>query len=215
MLNLSVNLECSRCASVGVRRRPGVVHRPPSNSRSAAALSLRLDHSGGRGRVAMLARFFRRPKFLDTAIRKPCPYCQQDLIKQARRQLKVGQYIGAIASARCDLEMRLRFLAWESAMAYSKSSPTYHKAEYILDTLRSKQLLSRSTWRRIQRIFRHAESILRGISECNGMRARWLVGEVETANDELEDVLSVFGTIDGGTTFKSQWHVVRCLKPNS
>ena len=130
-------------------------------------------------------------------------------MKQARKQLKNAEFIAAVASASCDMQLRLRYMAWEMAMSYSKKSPRYHKTTYIAETLRGKQYLSGPTYRSIQAVLTHSSSILEGLSECDGVRARYIVEEVESVNAAIDETIKTFGRVGTHNPDPTQWAIVR------
>ena len=192
MLNPLVNFERSRCASVGVRRRPEVVHKPPSNSRSAATLSLRLANSAGAERVIMFTRFFSSVRDFVCGHRAPCSVCESVLLNQAREQLSAGYYVGAIASARCELVERLRMAMEATGLIHSR--PQKHqtrrvKAQWMAWTLCEHGYLNNESRRRLSRIADQTTRMIDTSHKSTEDKAEEVISDIRAACAELDEQL--------------------------
>lgn len=139
----------------------------------------------------MFARLFRRLSRASQVDAPHCSYCanvQVPLLEQARRQISAGHYVGAAASAQCEIQWRLRFISdeVETPCGYRKRR---YSAQSVLEVLRGRGLVARQTVRRIMAFFNHAGAILNAEASPTAIRARWIVQRAAAICRELDQAI--------------------------
>ena len=133
-----------------------------------------------------LAIFNRRR--IPKASRKPCPLCEGELMDQAWQLFRAGYYLGAIATARCELDARLRIVAQMCARKRG-DNVRLRSTSRIVDYLRSIQVIDRDLMHRIRKVNRRAGNMVHTYASCNCIRSQWAIREFESIVVDLHRFL--------------------------
>lgn len=120
-----------------------------------------------------------RRSSLRSARRSHCPLCSGDLLGQANQLVAAGYYVAAVATARCELEARVRaasFAVHTDGDGFRGSWSTGQLAKF----LNNRNVLTRKETLRIGKLLRRAAHVLHSYHDGNCLRARWIIAEVDS-----------------------------------
>lgn len=118
--------------------------------------------------------------FVRKAKRPSRPHCQ--LIEQARWLVAHGYYVGAVATARCALESRLK----DSVQALGNDRPDGWHGNAVAMFLHRQGLLTLSQARRVSAAVHISASMVRGPGHCPPVKSARTVREIEAVIALLE-----------------------------
>ena len=148
---------------------------------------------------------------LTPAPQKFCPMCEGKRLEQANQLVESGYYVGAVATARCELETRLKqmsmFVSNARGEKLKKECGTHLCAKYLFDA----GVITVNLQTCIEKVLHRAASVIHHRATCNCIRARFIVREVEKITSEIDAVVSS----DGFSLWESQLRkkeVALCVK---
>ena len=114
------------------------------------------------------------------ANRPSCPHCS--LIQQARELAERGYFIGAVATARCALESRIK----ETIYALGNDRPASWHGHGMAMFLHGQGLLSLSQARRVSAAVHISAAMIRGAGRCHPAKSARMLCEIEAVIAMLE-----------------------------
>ena len=127
----------------------------------------------------MFGLFHWRHRRLAAAPKAECPLCDGVLLQQARELIEAGYHVGAVATARCDLETRFKHAAVSvHAIVGGEWKPSWH-THSTANFLHPSGLLTLSQARRVSAALARAGGMVHNAGKCNCLKARWMVAEAE------------------------------------
>lgn len=171
--NSSKSSNNATALACGNRKARGVALTQPDNDQRRCVFS-----------KGVPMRFsFRR--VLPRAAKAHCPLCEANLLEQARQLLDAGFYVAAVATARCELESRLKAAAAAFNISPADNTNFNWRPAHTAKFLNQNGMLTIKRGRRIAIALRRAGEMIHANHRCNCVRARWFISEVETAVAEL------------------------------
>jgi len=119
----------------------------------------------------MFSRFLRRFRPAAFVTPKPCPFCDDLLLEQAKQQLAAGYFVGAIASARCHLSRQL-LSTCKGLKAFTSSKQRKRpKLTSMSQRLHNAGFFDQDTHNQIINFANRAAIVLDGGKRCNASQA--------------------------------------------
>ena len=119
----------------------------------------------------------------------PCPHCS--LLLQARQLVERGYYVGAVATARCELEAKLKATVY----ALGSERPDSWHGHAMAMFLRGQGVLSLAQARRVSAAWHVSGPMIRSAAKCHSVRANRMLREIEAVIAMLERAPSQAGVV--------------------
>jgi len=119
----------------------------------------------------------------------PCPHCS--LLVQARQLVELGYYVGAVATARCELDAKLKATIY----ALGSERPDSWHGHAMAIFLHRQGLLTLSQARRVSAAWHLSGPMIRSVSKCHPVKANRMLREIEAVVAMLDRAPSQVGVV--------------------